>query len=899
MHTIAISTPLPANLQSTIGYRCFVLYKTLERKKELLSKFIVDPNDITALAKVKSYDILAAAPEVLVGSPVECNDLAESHVKKDNLNDDTHKIGFTDNKIESPDDLSTVKSITLSGTDGLSTVIQAPVLSNTDFSSATENVITQSGTDSSATVIKAPVLSNTVISNVPIVTQAFIDNVSTQNEVTSNMVHSSPNSLVYSNVDSSQILIDVPPGTINQCNNTTTTVVDDDIQDTINQTTATPFNPMQIVQLQQNVSLQTPVIYDSINEETTYQEETIMRKTQPSDKDKKRAKLEVLKQKSIAKKKLLNEGNTPKKNAREKVTKMEKRKNFDKNKKDYKQAQSQLENAIVQKTMLGLEMVGQRMFLPFDSIYAIHQKQIHNPKDPNNTDLFEYHVVTKNPNGSGYVQKFVPKEWLEENVDELFLLHLQKHHDQKGWVVFDKKLNHLRVIPENLNIWGALHTSEIQPIYEYKPLRGDDKVMIVKCEVLYDQYSQFAKIKKMEWYVLTERESLCEDPTAVDELPDDPLATDYDGQRLRRSHYSKISQDLLCNLIGSEHMFLLKQACVMCGNKEKAYPKSLCREPEFKFSADFESINKLYGSFDKQRTKSTVTIGQCRQARMYDDMDLDCNNRHHMPLEAIGNFSCKQIYYYDMRQHAYHINVKTTQIFGIKYSPVTNKYYGLVNKKGKVECIVLEREWVLENFSEKFIQLVKDKAEQEHDKFVKLPIGKATPVTLSPKCIHGNPKVMYLQNGKDNCVFASMASALSYMGFVDLAYKVFMFGNSFMENDYYKHYDKSMGILQRQISNFQCYKFNRLYQVQRIKHASQFNLLKVATTNPKHLYHVVLRGDDGSANHCVAIFNNFIFDGNFSHAWELSIPNLTECIDAKYESVASGYMYVLFENMKK
>jgi hypothetical protein len=81
-----------------------------------------------------------------------------------------------------------------------------------------------------------------------------------------------------------------------------------------------------------------------------------------------------------------------------------------------------------------------------------------------------------------------------------------------------------------------------------------------------------------------------------------------------------------------------------------------------------------------------------------------------------------------------------------------------------------------------------------------------------------------------------------------------------------------------------------------IKYAANFDLLKSASSNPKHLYHVVLRGEDGSECHCVAVYNNYIFDGNFFHAWKLTHDNLSECIDSKYENIARGNMYVLIKN---
>jgi hypothetical protein len=77
----------------------------------------------------------------------------------------------------------------------------------------------------------------------------------------------------------------------------------------------------------------------------------------------------------------------------------------------------------------------------------------------------------------------------------------------------------------------------------------------------------------------------------------------------------------------------------------------------------------------------------------------------------------------------------------------------------------------------------------------------------------------------------------------------------------------------------------------KIRNAGEFDLIEAARNHPNTLYHVVLVGTDGSENHCVAIFNNFIFDGNYTHAWRFAQSSLDECIDSTFIGINDGYSF--------
>ena len=86
--------------------------------------------------------------------------------------------------------------------------------------------------------------------------------------------------------------------------------------------------------------------------------------------------------------------------------------------------------------------------------------------------------------------------------------------------------------------------------------------------------------------------------------------------------------------------------------------------------------------------------------------------------------------------------------------------------------------------------------------------------------------------------------------------------------------------------------FNKKYQPVRIRDPKAFDLIANALRDPNVLYHVVISGDDGSSNHCICVYNNFIFDGNYTKAWRFSKKSLYQCLNSDYAGIECGYMYL-------
>ena len=544
--------------------------------------------------------------------------------------------------------------------------------------------------------------------------------------------------------------------------------------------------------------------------------------------------------------------------------------------------------------MLHQEMKGQRVFLPFDAILAIQVL----PSKYEDGDV-DYFAVTHNPDGEGFSKKLVTKEFLYENLEPEFMASIEQYNTSNLWFTVDADVKKLKVIDDPEDLKTALTRYNILPLYTYKPLRSDDKILIVRCEVRYDVYDLYVKVKKFNWSLVTLKETFSKNPTSVADLPRNPLAMNRQGQRMYKSKYNTVSKGVLCSVIGCEMVYLLEQACVKHAEVERSQPYRLSNAPKFTFVDDFDATNKKVPSEKRlKECKSTVEL-EGPDKRFYDTTDMT-DDKHNMPMGAIGDFLLPQIYYFDMRKFKTHYFVSTDdhQITGLYYDEVRNKFFGLtkqiVNKQTYVRNIEMEDEWVQQNFHEDFLDLIKRKSNQLRRKFIKVPVGKAKPIT-SPSCNLKNPEIRFLQNGIDNCVFASIASALSYMGYEPLASLIWKYQEEFIKTQYTNDtYGSVVRIVNEKIGELKIKPFNQKYQLRKILKPNSFNLIELGRQNPHILYHVVLMGTDGSENHCVCVFNNYIFDGNYTHAWYLEQESLDECIDSTFIGIAYGYMHLPF-----
>ena len=133
------------------------------------------------------------------------------------------------------------------------------------------------------------------------------------------------------------------------------------------------------------------------------------------------------------------------------------------------------------------------------------------------------------------------------------------------------------------------------------------------------------------------------------------------------------------------------------------------------------------------------------------------------------------------------------------------------------------------------------------------------------------------------------------MKFEDVSIQLDDYKIEFLQNDYYERFYNIMGVVTNFIQEKAYLEFRQQYKVIKIGIKTEFDLLQEATKSPDTLYHVVLRSSDGAESHAVCIYNNWIFDGNFTNALSLTKENLTKACDSEFIGIHYGYMYIKTE----
>ena len=116
--------------------------------------------------------------------------------------------------------------------------------------------------------------------------------------------------------------------------------------------------------------------------------------------------------------------------------------------------------------------------------------------------------------------------------------------------------------------------------------------------------------------------------------------------------------------------------------------------------------------------------------------------------------------------------------------------------------------------------------------------------------------------------------------------------NNYVDDKYANNYQKIIGILNYEIMKMGDKIFQTKYQLVKIKSPNEFNIIEEAMKHQEDLFHVVIKGEDCSENHCIAIINKWIFDGYYVNALPLTHASLDECISNKFGGIQSGYRYV-------
>ena len=523
-------------------------------------------------------------------------------------------------------------------------------------------------------------------------------------------------------------------------------------------------------------------------------------------------------------------------------------------------AETKLQSIETKILLLNWELKWQPVFLPYDSIYALRTKVSNH-----HTNVLEYFAVVKNPDGT-FREKLISKEWLKENLDPEFFNKFQNVDRQKGWVMFNDGENELLQLKQQKDVMEELKINNCLPIYHYKPAEDDDEIIIIRACLEFEFPLQQFKITSFKWAVTTKSGS-------------------FEAKATKCNIYSDCTTDLLKEAIGADFLMLMGESIKNAYEIEFNHPGNLSALPQFIFG------EHPHIEYNVQR-KRFIDAKDKKSPPNGDPVYKESN---------CGYLEQRQYFYFDLSrlQTKYYVNVSSTQICGIVWKQSEQQYYGLERKIKSdgnffYKHVPLEDSWVNENIDSNILKIVKNKSSEDNAKFFKIPIGDSRPIQTS-KEIKKNPVIEFKEDGKNTCAFTSLCSALHYMKFEDVSIQLDDYKIEFLQNDYYERFYNIMGVVTNFIQEKAYLEFRQQYKVIKIGIKSEFDLLQEATKSPDTLYHVVLRSSDGAESHAVCIYNNWIFDGNFTNALSLTKENLTKACDSEFIGIHYGYMYIKTE----
>ena len=180
------------------------------------------------------------------------------------------------------------------------------------------------------------------------------------------------------------------------------------------------------------------------------------------------------------------------------------------------------------------------------------------------------------------------------------------------------------------------------------------------------------------------------------------------------------------------------------------------------------------------------------------------------------------------------------------------------------QWVFLSPVWVTDYYTNEFVE----KCRSNPHAVVRVGIGASAVQTTTRHCSvvadeQRAVPLLYLQNGQDSCVFASAASAMSWIGAVD------QFGQK-IDPMIMNQYNTASEDRFMQLNNF-VYNNIKGWKCRKIK---CFEPLSTFATYPVVIQFVA---SDGFDRHVITIVRNMIFDGNQPYALKLSKQNLDKC----------------------
>jgi hypothetical protein len=230
------------------------------------------------------------------------------------------------------------------------------------------------------------------------------------------------------------------------------------------------------------------------------------------------------------------------------------------------------------------------------------------------------------------------------------------------------------------------------------------------------------------------------------------------------------------------------------------------------------------------------------------------------------------------------IGVDLRQVQKVRYVPrnpfrrkeVEPKYEGLLQGD---EIIPLDHHFIVANFGNHFVHELVEKSRKKR-KFFHVPPGAPT-TTVDNKMMNPlYPPVTYRQHGNATCLFASVASALHFLGLERNAMAV--------ADAAHFNSATSAGATEMWFNLLQLLKKECPWLEHRKKQVNHFNILEDVSVYPTVAQ---LQALDGGCQHAVTIVGRFVFDSNCPRALPLSVETLNYCCSSDDRTSAFDKVY--------
>jgi hypothetical protein len=209
------------------------------------------------------------------------------------------------------------------------------------------------------------------------------------------------------------------------------------------------------------------------------------------------------------------------------------------------------------------------------------------------------------------------------------------------------------------------------------------------------------------------------------------------------------------------------------------------------------------------------------------------------------------------------------------------------NRQVHASTVILPDDWVQQNISLSFQQLLKDLRRQNKTGFVLIPEGaNELPEGAEIQFLPNAPVAKYWDPANSTvhrrCVLNSAASGMHYLGLKTIAYYL----NSAKQNS--RNDERGMEMFVKIFNEHSTKPDRRLYQLMQKPKRGLWNMLQDC---PKYALCLLgVRSIDGKTDHCICIVKNWIFDSNFEKALPLTTDSLNLCASGVFVDVTRGYL---------